>query len=199
MESPTATEAKFGKFFTSHEKFPFKVKDNGKWEFEQWSPEKEPFWSTWNEKQRANALQILKVMDLQNQGRADSEEHDNQFHPDFVYANPSRPDLTDYKTWKQSPINLSKVFYPYLSAIRAMMPRGDNEFWFFGSAFGRHSGGPYMGVPPSGKEFYCDWHTIWNFKDGKVIRAYSICDVLSQILVPLGILNPATMPINPYR
>src|SRR5208282_5526740 len=171
MES-AAMEAKFGKFSTSHQKFPYKEKPDGKWEFEQWSPDKEPFWNTWNEKQKRNALQILKIIDLNNQGLVDSKEHDDQFHPEMVYANPSRPDMVNYKTWKQSPVNLYKVFFPYLVAIRAMMPRGDNEFWFFGSAFGKFTGGPYMGAKPNGKEFYVDWHMIVNFKNDKIIRLY---------------------------
>src|SRR3546814_8407048 len=51
--------------------------------------------------------------------KGDFEAMDQFFHPDFEYSNHSRPDLTGYAAWKQSPMTSYRTFQPsHYSVVR---------------------------------------------------------------------------------
>ena len=129
--------------------------------------------------------------------RGDFDAMDAFFHPDFVYDNPSRPDLRTFEAWKRSPVANYKTFAPSRYYVKAMVAEGD-QVWAYCRQTGVHSIGSYMGQPPSGKAFDIEWFSIITFKDGKIIRIFSIADVLGK-LVQLGVLDRGNLPVDAFN
>ncbi|MDI1295489.1 MAG: ester cyclase [bacterium] len=128
--------------------------------------------------------------------RGDFDAMDDFFHPDFEYSNPSRPDLTGYAAWKQSPMANYRIFSPSTYSVKRMVADG-KDVWALCNQTGTHSSSLYMGVEPTGRSFDIDWVSIISFCDGKIIKIVSIADVLGKF-VQLGVLNKDLTPINPY-
>jgi predicted ester cyclase len=128
--------------------------------------------------------------------RGDFDTMDEFFHPDFEYHNPSRPDLRGYAGWKVSPMANYRQFSPSTYTVKRMIADGD-DVWALCNQTGTHSEGLYMGVPPDGRSFDIDWFSIISFRDGKIIKIFSVADVLGKF-VQLGVLNKDLTPIQPY-
>jgi hypothetical protein len=126
------------------------------------------------------------------------ENMDRFFHRDFTYGNPSRPDLGSYQSWKSSPMELYRRFPPSAYRTLAATARGDDEIWVYCHHYGKQTGGPYMGVPPKGQEINVQWFSTVQFAGEKIIRIFSIADVLGM-LVSIGVIDRGTMPIDPYK
>ena len=109
------------------------------------------------------------------------------FHLDMTYGNPSRPDLGTYKSWKTSPEELYKRFPPSHYRTISATARGDDEIWVYCHHTGAQSG-RYMGVEPQGQVINVEWFSIVTFKDGLIIRIFSIADVLSM-LIAVGVIT----------
>ena len=63
---------------------------------------------------------------------------------------------------------------------------------------GLHTGGNYMGIAPTGNPINVEWFSTVTFKDGKIIRIFSIADVLSM-LIQIGVVDPSKLPVDPYK
>jgi predicted ester cyclase len=142
-----------------------------------------------------NKRHWVALQDVLNRG--DFDAMDAYFHPDFAYDNPSRPDLCSYAAWKKSPIANYQTFAPSRYEVKAMVAEGD-QLWAHCRQTGTHTAGPYMGKPPSGKSFDVEWFSIITFQDGKIIRIFSIADVLGK-LVQLGVLDRGNLPIDAFE
>jgi hypothetical protein len=55
-----------------------------------------------------------------------------------------------------------------------------------------------MGIDPAGNEINVEWFSIVKFKDGKIIRIFSIADVLGM-LISVGVVDSKKMPVDPYQ
>lgn len=119
------------------------------------------------------------------------------FHPEFQYVNPSRPDLTGYESWIASPRTMWDVFPPCRYAVKDLVAHGDDQVWVYCHHYGVHTGGPYMGVQPAGREINVEWFSIVSFKDGKIVQIFSIADVLGM-LIQIGVLDPSRLPTQPF-
>jgi hypothetical protein len=148
-------------------------------------------------RQRQNVETWMRLQNTLNQGKF-GKEMDDFFHPGFTYGNPSRPDLGSYASWKTSPMELYKRFPPSHYRTIDATAKGDDEIWVHCHHTGRHTGGNYMGKAPTGHEFGIEWFSTVTFKDGKIIRIFSIADVLT-LLIQLGVLEKSALPVDPYK
>lgn len=122
---------------------------------------------------------------------------DEFFHPDFEYDNASRPDLRSYAEWKKSPMHLYATFPPHQYTVADIAAEAD-KVWVYCTQHGFHTGGPYMGVQPSGNQTHIEWFSIVTFKDGKIIKIFSIADLLAMFM-QIGVLDESFMPVQPDR
>jgi hypothetical protein len=146
--------------------------------------------------QRQRALTWMKLQETLNRG--DFAAMDGFFDEDFTYGNPSRPDLGSYASWKTSPVALYKTFPPCLYRTLAVTARGDDEIWVYCHHAGQQTGGNYMGVAPQGQEINVQWFSIVTFKGSKILRIFSIADVLGMF-ISVGVIDPKLMPVDPYK
>ena len=135
------------------------------------------------------------LMDVIN--KEDFGSMDQFFHDQFVYENPSRPDMKGFELWKQGASSLAKVFPPCKYTIRQITAEGDNFVWVLCHHYGIHKA-RYMGVEATGNEMQIEWVSIVEFKDAKILRIKSIADVLTQ-LIQIGLIDKAKLPVDPYR
>ena len=148
-------------------------------------------------KQKANVQTWMDMQDTLNAGKFGAEM-DAFFHPDMTYGNPSRPDLGSYASWKTSPEQLYARFPPSHYRTLDAWGKGDDEIVAYCHHYGKLTGGRYMGIEPQGQEISVEWYSTVNFKDGKIIRIYSIADVLGM-MIAVGRIDPAVLPVDPYK
>ena len=130
--------------------------------------------------------------------RGDWEGMDAFFNTDtMTYDNPNRPDLGTYSVWKTSPQGLYKTFPPSIYRTLKAWGRGEDEICVLCHHHGKHIGGPYMGVQPTGNELNVLWFSGLRFRDGKIDHIYSISDVLSM-LKDLEVIE-VPQPVDPYK
>lgn len=149
------------------------------------------------EKQKSHVRIWMKLQDTLNAGKFGAEM-DAFFHPQMTYGNPSRPDLGTYAQWKTSPEELYQRFPPSHYRTINATGIGDDEIWVYCHHTGKHEGGNYMGIAPTGNEINVEWFSTVTFKDGKIVRIFSIADVLSM-LIQVGRIDPAALPVDPYK
>jgi len=146
------------------------------------------------------AFMVNRWMDLQDdQNRGDFEAMDGYFHTEqMTYGNPNRPDLGTYWVWKKSPEALYRTFPP--SAYRTLKAwgNGEDEICVLCHHHGFHTGGPYMGVKPTGNELNVLWFSWVKFDGDKIMHIYSIADVLSM-LKDLEVIKGVPQPVDPYK
>jgi hypothetical protein len=106
--------------------------------------------------------------------------------------------LGSYASWKTSPVALYKTFPPCLYRTLAVTARGDDEIWVYCHHTGLQTGGNYMGVAPKGQEINVQWFSIVTFRGSKILRIFSIADVLGMF-VSVGVIDPKMMPVDPYK
>jgi SnoaL-like polyketide cyclase len=148
-------------------------------------------------KQKQNVKTWMELQDTLNRGEF-GDAMDKFFHPEMTYGNPNRPDLGSYKSWKTSPMELYKRFPPSHYVTLDATAKGDDEIWVYCHHYGKHTGGRYMGIDPVGSEINVEWFSTVKFKDGKIIRIFSIADVLGM-MISVGRIDPKVMPVDPYK
>ena len=147
-------------------------------------------------RQKQRAMTWMKLQETLNKG--DFIAMDDFFDPDFTYGNPSRPDLGSYASWKPSPVALYKTFPPSLYRTLAVTAHGDDEIWVYCHHAGTQTGGNYMGIAPNGQEINVQWFSIVNFRGSKILRIFSIADVLGMF-ISVGVIDPKMLPVDPYK
>ena len=70
----------------------------------------------------------------------------------MTYDNPNRPDLGTFEEWSTSPMALFTTFPPSVYRTLKAWGKGDDEICVLNHHHGKHTGGPYMGVPPTGNQ-----------------------------------------------
>jgi hypothetical protein len=55
-----------------------------------------------------------------------------------------------------------------------------------------------MGIPPKGQEINVEWFSIVTFKGERILRIFSIADVLGMF-VSVGVIDPKMLPVDPYK
>jgi predicted ester cyclase len=145
------------------------------------------------------AFMVNHWMDLHDAlNKGDWDAMDKFFDTDKMsYGNPNRPDLGTYWSWKTSPQGLYKTFPPSVYRTLKAWGRGDDEICVLCHHHGKHTGGPYMGVKPTGNQLDVLWFSWLKFEGNKIVHIYSISDVLSM-LVDLEVI-PARQPVDPYK
>ena len=123
---------------------------------------------------------------------------DEFFHPDMTYGNPNRLDIPTYASWKTSPMALYKIFPPSVYRVLEVYGRGEDKICVFCNHQGEQTGGPYMGVPPTGQHIDVHWFSVLTFKDDKIFHIYSISDVLTM-LIDIGVIDKNKQPVDPYK
>jgi predicted ester cyclase len=147
-------------------------------------------------KQTERARAWMALQETLNRG--DFAAMDGFFDTDFTYGNPNRPDLGSYKSWKTSPMELYKRFPPSAYRTMAVTARGDDEIWVYCQHYGKQTGGNYMGIAPQGQEINVQWFSIVTFRREKILRIFSIADVLGM-MIAVGVIDPGKMPVDPYK
>ena len=74
----------------------------------------------------------------------------------------------------------------------------DDEIWVYCHHHGKQTGGRYMGQEPRGQEINVEWFSTVHFKDDKIIRIFSIADVLGMF-ISVGAIDPKMLPTDPYK
>jgi predicted ester cyclase len=149
------------------------------------------------DRQKENVRTWTRLQDTLNAGQF-GDEMDSFFHEDMTYGNPSRPDLGTYRSWKTSPEELYKRFPPSHYRTIDAWAKGDDEICVYCHHYGKLTGGRYMGLEPNGQEINVEWFSTVTFRDGKIIRIFSIADVLSM-LIQVGRIDPTVLPVDPYK
>jgi SnoaL-like polyketide cyclase len=103
-----------------------------------------------------------------------------------------------YQSWKSSPMELYRRLPPSVYRTLSATARSDDEIWVRCQHYGKQTGGPYMGIPPRGQEINVQWFSTVHFSEDKIIRIFSIADVLGM-LASIGVIDRSTMPIDPYK
>lgn len=130
--------------------------------------------------------------------RGDWEGMDEFFNTDTMrYDNPNRPDLGTYQAWKTSPQGLYRTFPPSVYRTLKAWGSGEDEICVLCHHHGKHTGGPYMGVQPTGNELNVVWFSWLKFRNGKIDHIYSISDVLTM-LKDLEVIK-VPQPVDPYK
>ena len=130
--------------------------------------------------------------------RGDWDGMDAFFNTDtMTYDNPNRPDLGTYHVWKTSPQGLYKTFPPSVYRTLKAWGRGEDEICVLCHHHGKHTGGPYMSVQPTGNELNVLWFSWLRFRNGKIDHIYSISDVLTM-LKDLEVIQ-VPQPVDPYK
>jgi hypothetical protein len=130
--------------------------------------------------------------------RGDWDGMDRFFNTEtMTYDNPNRPDLGTYHVWKTSPQGLYKTFPPSIYRTLKAWGRGEDEICVLCHHHGKHTGGPYMGVQPTGNDLNVLWFSWLRFRDGKIDHIYSISDVLTM-LKDLEVIK-VPQPVDPYK
>jgi predicted ester cyclase len=62
---------------------------------------------------------------------------------------------------------------------------------------GKHTGGNYMGIKPTGNDLNVVWFSWLRFEGDKIVHIYSISDVYSM-LIDIGVIA-APQPVDPYK
>ena len=145
------------------------------------------------------AFMVNQWMDLHDVlNRGDWDGMDEFFDTDkMTYGNPNRPDLGPYFQWKTSPMALYTTFPPSLYRTLKAWGNGDDEICVLAHHHGKHTGGPYMGVQPTGNQLDVLWFSWLKFEGDKIVHIYSISDVLSM-LIDLEVID-APQPVDPYK
>jgi hypothetical protein len=115
----------------------------------------------------------------------------------MTYDNPNRPDLGTFAEWVTSPKALYDTFPPSVYRVLKAWGKGDDEICVLNHHHGKHTGGPYMGVPPTGNQLDVLWFSWIKFDGDKIVHIYSISDVLSM-LIDLEVIE-APQPVDPYK
>ena len=149
-----------------------------------------------NPRQKARVRFWMDLQTTLNAGKFGGEM-DVFFHPEMTYGNPSRPDLGSYLQWKTSPEELYKRFPPSRYSTLAATASSDDQIWVHCHHYGRQVG-RYMGVEPRGQTINVEWFSTVTFRDDLIFRIFSIADVLGMLL-SVGVVPPATLPIDPYN
>src|SRR3546814_15704792 len=110
----------------------------------------------------------------------------------MTYDNPNRPDLGTYHVWKTSPQGLYKTFPPSIYRTLKAWGRGEDEICVLCHHHGKHTGGPYMGIQPTGNELNVVWFSWLKFRDGKIDHIYSI-SADSTMLIDSGAVDAPTL------
>lgn len=148
------------------------------------------------ERQAFMANRWMDVLYASSEGRLD--EFQFLFDTEkMTYANPNRPDMATFAVWSAGARELFKTFPPCVYRPLEIYARGDNEICTFNHHHGKHTGGPYMGVQPTGNELNVLWFSIIKFEGDKIVHIYSISDVLSM-LIDLEVIS-APQPVDPYK
>ncbi len=63
-----------------------------------------------------------------------------------------------------------------------------DRVWIYGTYSGTHSGGPWQGIPASGREFAIDAVDIFRLQDGQLAEHWDVMDVYG-LFKQLGVLN----------
>tara|TARA_R110002110_G_scaffold3067_10_gene15655 strand:+ start:1778 stop:2308 length:531 start_codon:yes stop_codon:yes gene_type:complete len=115
----------------------------------------------------------------------------------MTYDNPNRPDLGTFEEWNTSPRALYDTFPPSVYRTLKAWGKGDDEICVLCHHHGKHTGGPYMGVQPTGNQLDVLWFSWIKFDGDKIVHIYSISDVLSM-LIDLEVME-APQPVDPYK
>jgi predicted ester cyclase len=110
-----------------------------------------------------------------------------------VVSHDRRPDepggvegVTRTMTW------LHRVFSDQRWEIHNLIAEGDLVSVHL-THHGRHTG-ELMGIPPTGREFACDYVHILRFRDGKVVEHWSVRDMMG-LMTQLGVIPDQRHPV----
>jgi hypothetical protein len=145
------------------------------------------------------AFMVNRWMNLHDKLNAGKWEAFEEFFDTakMTYDNPNRPDLGTFKEWVTSPKALYTTFPPSIYRTLKAWGSGENEVCVLCHHHGKHTGGPYMGVKPTGNELNVVWFSWIRFEGEKIVHIYSISDVYSMLL-DLEVIQ-APQPVDPYK
>jgi len=111
--------------------------------------------------------------------RGDFGAIDELLAPDFVAHYPGFPttDRASYKEWAEMEF---RVFEDIRCTIDDLVAEEDRVAlrWTWQ---GTHSGGDYLGIPPTGKRVTMSGMTFFRMKDGKIVEEWGVSDELGKL------------------
>ena len=112
---------------------------------------------------------------------------DEIFATDFVYHDPSRPDVTDLESYKGWVVENRTAFPDFHVETHYMVAEGDKvaACW---TVTGTHLG-ELMGIPPTGKQGTVTGMNILRLAGGKIVEAWWSSDMLA-LMEQVGVMPP---------
>ena len=127
------------------------------------------------------------IQELFTKGDLDAVDH--FLHPDFVDHDPPIPDApTGAEGMRRAGALFRQALPDWHSEIGQLVAEGDTVVERF-RASGTHTGGPLMGVPPTGRTLVLDGINVFRIEDDKIVERWGRLDELG-FLVQLGLAPP---------
>jgi steroid delta-isomerase-like uncharacterized protein len=125
------------------------------------------------------------IQELFTKGDLDAVDH--FLHPDFVDHDPPIPDApTGAEGMRRAGVMFRQALPDWHSEIGQLVAEGDTVVERF-RASGTHTGGPLMGVPPTGRTLVLDGINVFRIEDDKIVERWGRLDELG-LLRQLGLV-----------
>jgi steroid delta-isomerase-like uncharacterized protein len=119
--------------------------------------------------------------------KGDLDAVDRYLHPDYVDHDPPIPDApTGAEGMRRAGALFRQALPDWHSEIGQLVAEGDTVVECF-RASGTHTGGPLMGVPPTGRTVVLDGINVFRIEDDKIVERWGRLDELG-ILRQLGLV-----------
>ena len=128
---------------------------------------------------------IRHMEELWNEGQLEIEEE--IFTPDYVYHDPSSPEIRGIEAHKQFVTMYRSAFPDLHFTLEDIVAKGDKVAARWTST-STHKG-ELMGIPPTGKSTKLTGMNIFRLEEGKIVEEWSNWDTLG-LLQQLGVIPP---------
>lgn len=104
---------------------------------------------------------------------------------DYIQHNPLVPQGRDgFRTFFEATF---AAIPDWRYSLKQIVAEGD-RVWIHGTYAGTHSGGPWLGIPASGRSFAIDAVDIFRIQDGKLAEHWDVMDVYG-LFRQLGVIQ----------
>jgi steroid delta-isomerase-like uncharacterized protein len=119
--------------------------------------------------------------------KGDPHAVDRYVHPDCVVHDPPVPDApSGAESLRRAAAMFRQALPDWHSDVLQLVAEGDTVVERF-RASGTHTGGPLMGVPPTGRTLVLDGINVFRIEDGRIVERWGRLDELG-LLRQLGLV-----------
>jgi steroid delta-isomerase-like uncharacterized protein len=132
---------------------------------------------------KENEVRFRQVLAAYNQGNR--KGFHELYSPQIIYHQAGTPDIKGIEAYQKYDDVILAAFPDAQFTIEDLIASGDKIVWRY-TARGTHKG-PFMGVPPTGKEIAFKGIVIERFEDDLIVEEWSVSDRLS-LFQQLGLI-----------